>query len=87
MAKKTRRPNIPESTLERARRQMGDMPAAPAPAPAQDASAPAAPVPRRKRLSSADLSAEYAYVVTDLQNMGVLAVTFLAILIALSFFL
>lgn len=85
MAKKTRRPNIPETTLERARRQMGDLP--PASSPAQDAASADTLQPKpqlRRQLSSADLRAEYAYVVSDLQSMGILAAVFLAILIALS---
>ncbi len=87
MAKKTRRPNIPEQTLERARRQVAQVPAAPV-APAADAAADSpAPAPKRHTLTSADLSAEYAYVVSDLQNMGILASAFLAVLFALSFIL
>lgn len=81
MAKKTRRPNIPEATLERARRQMSDLPPAPAPTPGDTAQ----PTPQpRKQLSSADLRTEYAYVVSDLQSMGILAGVFLAALIVLS---
>lgn len=89
MAKKTRRPNIPEATLERARRQMGSALAEPEPH-AQETVEPVKtkPLPRpRTQLSSADLRAEYAYVVSDLQNMGVLAGAFLFILIVLAFFL
>lgn len=90
MAKKTRRPNIPEETLERARRQMAKAPAVPVVTPAAaeaDSPAKEAPAPKRHALSSADLRAEYAYVVSDLQNMAILAGAFLAVLIALSLFL
>ena len=87
MAKKTRRPNIPETTLERARRQMGSAPAETARV-VQETEEQPKPVPRpRTQLSSADLRAEYAYVVSDLQNMGVLAGAFLIVLIALAFVL
>jgi hypothetical protein len=92
MAKKTRRPNIPESTLERARREVERDTGRPATPPA-DVAAPsgeaAAVKPRRigPRMSSADLRAEYEYVVSDLQNMGILAAVFLGALIVLSFFL
>lgn len=88
MAKKTHRPNIPETTLERARRQM-QREAAVAPTPETTASSEAAaPKPRpAARLSSADLRQEYEYVVTDLQSMGILAAIFLGALVALSFFL
>lgn len=85
MAKKTHRPNIPEATLERARRQLGDLPPASAPTQATAPGDTAQPRPQpRAQLSSADLRAEYAYVVSDLQSMGILAAVFLAVLIVLS---
>ncbi len=89
MAKKSQRPNIPEATLERARRQMGNAPVVPAPVIEEtQEQRQTKPVPApRKQLSSADLRAEYAYVVSDLQNMGVLAGAFLLVLIALAFVL
>ncbi len=87
MAKKTHRPNIPETTLERARRQMQrESAAAPAPEAPPSGEAKAKPRPAA-RLSSADLRQEYQYVVSDLQNMGILATLFLGTLIVLSFFL
>ncbi len=85
MAKKTTRPNIPQDTLERARRQMANAPAAPVVASEAPSSAPAAAPKVRTQLSSADLSTEYAYVVKDLQSMAVLAAAFLGVLIALAF--
>lgn len=87
MAKKTRRPNIPQETLERARRQMGQEPAAPEAPAAAPAGVVVKSVPKRRALSSADLRSEYAYVVRDLRSMGILAGAFLAVLIALSFFI
>lgn len=88
MAKTTHRPNIPQETLERARRQMqqgGIVSATPAASQpvAEDRGAPA-PIARRAT-SSSNLRAEYAYVLTDLRNMAILAATFLAVLIVLSF--
>ncbi len=89
MAKKTRRPNIPQETLERARRQMSNAPVAPvvpvAEVSSREVKAAAAAAPKRRALTSADLSVEYAYVVSDLRSMGILAGAFLAVLIALSF--
>lgn len=84
MAKKTTRPNIPQDTLERARRQMANAPAAPVAATETTSAATAAAPKPRTQLSSADLRSEYAYVVTDLRNMAILAAAFLAVLITLS---
>lgn len=85
MAKKTHRPNIPEATLERARRQLGDLPPTPAPTQAATPGDTVQPAPQpRRQLSSADLRAEYAYVISDLQSMGILAAVFLVVLIVLS---
>lgn len=85
MAKKTTRPNIPQDTLERARRQMANAPDAPIVASEAPPSSVAAVPKARTQLSSADLSTEYAYVVNDLQSMAILATAFLGVLIALAF--
>lgn len=95
MAKKVvRRPNLPQETLNRARRELeGSGEIAPIPAAKPRIVASAAPtraavVPPNQPLivrRSADLSKEYHYVVTDLRNMAMLAATILFALIVLSF--
>lgn len=90
MAKKTnRRPNLPEQTLARARREMANSPYTP-PAPVVS-EAPAAPAPARPAPSRAarqvDLRQEYAYVMNDLQNMGILAGVLMTLLIVVSLIL
>ncbi len=95
MAKKvTRRPNLPQETLERARRELeGSGEIAPIPAArtrvVSSASPTPAPVAARQQplivRRSADLSKEYHYVVRDLRNMAMLAATMLVALVVLSF--
>jgi hypothetical protein len=93
MARKiVHRPNLPQETLDRARRELehsGEI--APIPAArtrvigsAAPVAAPAAPKPSLVR-RSADLRQEYTYVLTDLRNMAVLAAAIFAVLIVLSF--
>lgn len=97
MAKKSRRPNLPQETLERARRELersGDLPAQPVP-PADSASAvsstaPAAkpaPKPAPRPAPQVDLAQEYAYVISDLQQMAMLAAGIMIALVILSFFI
>jgi hypothetical protein len=92
MAKKSRKPNLPQETLARARRELYGT-AQPAkqesaPAPTADAAPQAAPkrkpayVPRK-----VDLREEYAYVITDLRNMAVLAAGLMVVLVVMSFFI
>jgi len=92
MAKKIRRPNLPSETLERARRELqhiGELPEQ----PALRSEAPSAPspvvqaAPASKARGPVDLRREYAYVVSDLKHMGMLAAAFMAVLIVLSFFI
>ena len=94
MAKKTtRKPNLPQETLERARRELarsGDIPAEPA--SSGNGAATIEPVkPKRSQTSApaanVDLSKDYAYVIADLQQMAMLAGAILVALIALSFFI
>lgn len=88
MAKKTRRPNLPQETLERARREMaisGAIEIAETPKAAAEAAQPAAVKPKRAFVPHHDLRTEYAYVMNDLRNMAVLAATFMVVLVALSF--
>ena len=87
MAKKTRRPNLPQETLERARREMartGGM-IETSPAPSATSEIAAAPKPRRVILQTADLRTEYAYVANDLRTVAMLAAGLLIVLVVLSF--
>ena len=73
MAKKTRRPNLSQETLERARREMSKASqVVETPASAAQPAAPGATKAAAKRTvptTHEDLSVEYAYVITDLRNM------------------
>ncbi len=89
MTKKTRRPNLPAETLARARRELEGASAAPAPQ-AQAATTPTPVTTRHPQAAKAssgsvDLRSEYAYVFSDLRQMGILATTFMIILVILSF--
>ena len=88
MAKKNCKPNLPQSTLERARREMyGSAPVTVEilqQAPDQ-MSAPVAARPVMRR--TVDLREEYAYVLSDLQNMGILAAVLMVVLVIMSFFI
>lgn len=92
MAKKVRRPNLPGETLERARRELqraGELPEQPQSA-AQTSTVPlSSPAVRAapKTRGPADLRSEYAYVLSDLKSMAVVAATFMTVLVILSFFL
>jgi hypothetical protein len=88
MAKKTRRPNLPQETLERARRELaqsGVIEITETPKGAVESAQPAVVKPKRVFVSHTDLRTEYAYVMNDLRNMAMLAATFLVVLVALSF--
>jgi hypothetical protein len=88
MAKKTRRPNLPQETLERARRELaqsGEIEITETPKAAAEGAQPAVVKPKRVLVPHADLRTEYAYVMNDLRNMAMLAATFLVVLVALSF--
>ncbi|MBN1681743.1 MAG: hypothetical protein JW966_15795 [Anaerolineae bacterium] len=94
MAKKTRKPNLPQATLERARRELytagsEQVTAPPAQSDVKSAqpTAQRSPALKTKLGAPVDLRQEYAYVLTDLQNMAMLAAALGAILIVLSFFL
>ena len=97
MAKKTRRPNLPQDTLERARRELerSGMPVDQAvsrpgqpipPAQARPSAPPKIPL-APKVTSEADLRGQYAYVVQDLENMAMVAAAILVTLVILSFFI
>ena len=90
MAKKTRRPNLSQETLERARREMSrTSQVVETPTSAAQPAAPGATKAAVKRTvaTHADLSVEYAYVITDLRNMAVLAAAMMIVLVILSFFI
>ena len=95
MAKKTRRPNLPQETLERARRELersGVMPTEHAVPEAStvptDVVRPKPALLRRALVTTtADLRAQYAYVILDLEKMAMLAAGIMAVLIVLSFFI
>lgn len=101
MAKKTtRKPNVPQETLERARRELartGEVPAASAGSSNGAASVEAAKPkttkpktktgPAPKPVATVDLRRDYAYVIADLQQMALLAGGILITLIVLSFFI
>ncbi|NLE50666.1 MAG: hypothetical protein GX613_04610 [Chloroflexi bacterium] len=86
MAKKRRNPNVSQETLARARRELYGTtgPIAPQREPSPD-SAAAPNAPRRIAVDQTDLHAQYAYVIHDLRNMGVLAGIFMTVLVILSF--
>ena len=92
MAKKKRRPNIPQATLEQVRRQVQAQGAH----TKQQASSAAGNTPPRKAVAVRptastttveDLRAQYAYVITDLTNMAILSGAFLLGLVVLSLFI
>ena len=77
--KSTNRPNLPETALEQARREASGT-AFQAAKPQQAA----APVAAAARTTMDDLAREYAYVVTDLRNMGILAALLFVFLVVLA---
>ncbi len=91
MAKKKRRPNIPQATLEQVRRQVQSQGTPAASSAAKES--PAAPArkaaarPSASVTTEADLRVQYAYVIEDLRNMAVLSGAFLLGLVVLSFFI
>ena len=89
------RPNLPKETLKRARREAGggdfviaEQPESrPAKPKKKKAAAARQTAPVVKTMTEEDLAHEYAYVVSDLRNMGLLAGALFAFLVVLSFFL
>lgn len=89
MAKKSRKPNLPQETLQRARHELYGDAAVTRPEVVESAThdavrkvSPAPALARAKR--NVDLRVEYAYVVSDLRNMAVLAAGLMAVLVVLS---
>lgn len=86
MARKKSAPNLPEATLNRARRAAGhEVEASPRQQKARAAQASGQMTSRR--ISMDDLVGEYSYVLTDLRSMGLLAAALFVVLIVLSFLL
>ena len=99
--KKSKRPNLSQETLERARAEMrGDRldPVAVAESPSANGSPAvvAAPKPKRggatnlatRRVPSIDeLITEYGYVLKDLRNLAILAIVLLAAIVVTAFVL
>ena len=86
MAKKSQKPNLPQETLERARRELARSGSLPAQPVSVDA-APKAKVKVNQATTQADLAQEYSYVVGDLQQMAILAAGIMVVLVILSFFI
>lgn len=87
MAKKSRKPNLPQETLARARAEMyGTTPAAGPAAPAAKPAAGHSPV-ARPVTRTADLHQQYAYVIKDLRNIMILAGVIILVLVIMSFFI
>ena len=89
--KATSRPNLPQEALERARREASGQPVYQPAAPKAEAkpkkratNVQAAPV---AKVTVEDLAKEYAYVISDLRNMGILAAGLFAALILVSLLL
>ncbi len=91
MTKKSRKPNLPQDTLNRARRELYGAAAVEEPQPtsqAVEAPKPKPVVQRRAVLTTeADLRREYAYVISDLRNMAILAGALLVVLVFMSLFI
>jgi len=91
MTKKSRKPNLPQDTLERARRELYGAAAVEEakPTPQATETPRAKPVVQRRAVltNEADLRREYAYVLSDLRNMAVLSAGLLAVLLVLSLFI
>lgn len=83
MAKKKRNPNVSQETLARARRELYGT-SGPIVRKREEASTAPASAPRRAATAT-DLQAQYAYVLNDLRNMGILAAIFMTVLVILSF--
>lgn len=90
MTKKSRKPNLPQDTLNRARRELYGVAVEEPQSTSQavEASKPKPVVQRRAVLTTeADLRREYAYVISDLRNMAILAGALLIVLVFMSLFI
>ena len=77
--KSVNRPNLPQTALAQARRDASGVGTA---MPSKQAAASAGTV---VKTTMEDLAVEYAYVVNDLRNMGILAAALFLFLVALAF--
>lgn len=90
MTKKSRKPNLPQDTLNRARRELYGVAVEEPKAEPQPADTPKPkPVVQRRAVltTEADLRREYAYVISDLRNMAILAGALLVVLVFMSLFI
>lgn len=70
------------------KRRVSGAPSRPAAAqPAVRSASPASPASSSRPGSSSDFNPDYSYVMADLKKIGILAVSFTAILVVLSFIL
>ena len=82
--KKSRRPNLPEQTLAKAKSELyGNGVSQPAGVAASSSGAAARPA-NRSAVSIEDLKVEYAYVINDLRSMALLAGLLIVALVAAS---
>jgi hypothetical protein len=85
--KTTSRPNLPQEALDHARRQANQPTATQATSGrSKKKTSKAQPAPAVK-VTTEDLAKEYAYVISDLRNMGLLAAALFAALILVALFL
>ena len=75
--RRARRPNVPLYTG----------PVSPTAAPARDIGGGELATPQRAAGPASEISADYTHIINDLKRIGMLAGGFIAILIALSFFI
>lgn len=85
--KKTRQSNIPQETLERARREAAGETYIPSTRGNQRQTSAQSLTSNTHKTTYEDLKNEYSYVQTDLRSMAWLAAALFAVLIALSFIL
>jgi len=85
MAKKSRRSRRQSATKKSSRPTQTSQPqAAPKAQPAEASAAPPAAA-RTRKAKGVDFAKEYAYVVSDLKRIAIIAAAMLAVLVALSF--
>lgn len=85
--KKTKHSNIPQETLDRARREAAGEVYTPQNRGNQAQTSAQSLSTNTHKTTYEDLVKEYSYVLTDLRSMGWLAAALFAVLIALSFIL
>jgi hypothetical protein len=83
------RPNLPQEVLDRARREASGEPRYQPSTPQADAKSKSAKAQASQATQTTveDLAKEYAYVISDLRNMGLLAAALFAALIVIALIL